>query len=271
MDRRRLRTATAISWARRSIAMDCGRTGMRLRRTAWWWRGRRAGLVDLDPETVVESGRLGPGQMLVVDLREHKVYDDQALLELFDRGEVYAQLSEDSPLVGLPVAMSEAARLSALQRGFGYTREDVKMILQPMATEGKDAVWSMGDDTPLAFLARSPRPVYGFFRQRFSQVTNPAIDPLRRGLRGVLAHAAGPLAPPAGQECAASGHFAEVAVPFAGTGGGAAASRAPARGGFAAGGVVVRVSDDEDAGSRRWTTCVCRRLIWCAAGRGFCC
>src|SRR5271168_3581191 len=57
--------------------------------------GSEAGLVDLDPETVVESGRLGPGQMLVVDLREHKVYDDVALLELFDRGEVYAQLSEE--------------------------------------------------------------------------------------------------------------------------------------------------------------------------------
>ncbi len=141
--------------------------------------GSEAGLVDLDPETVVESGRLGPGQMLVVDLREHKVYDDVALLELFDRGEVYAQLSEDTPLVPLPVEAQEAARLSALQRGFGYTREDVKMILQPMATEGKDAVWSMGDDTPLAFLARAPRPVYGFFRQRFAQVTNPAIDPLR--------------------------------------------------------------------------------------------
>jgi glutamate synthase (ferredoxin) len=141
--------------------------------------GSEAGLVDLDPETVVESGRLGPGQMLVVDLREHKVYDDQALLELFDRGTAYAELSEDTPLVGLPVEAPDAARLSALQRGFGYTREDVRMILQPMATEGKDAVWSMGDDTPLAFLARAPRPVYGFFRQRFAQVTNPAIDPLR--------------------------------------------------------------------------------------------
>jgi len=141
--------------------------------------GSEAGLVDLDPETVVESGRLGPGQMLVVDLREHKVYDDLALLELFDRGEVYAPLSEDTPLVALPATAQEAARVSALQRGFGYTREDVKMILQPMATEGKDAVWSMGDDTPLAFLARAPRPVYGFFRQRFAQVTNPAIDPLR--------------------------------------------------------------------------------------------
>jgi glutamate synthase (NADPH/NADH) large chain len=66
-----------------------------------------------------------------------------------------------------------------MQKGFGYTREDVKMILQPMAAEGKDAVWSMGDDTPLAFLARTPRPVYAYFRQRFAQVTNPPIDSLR--------------------------------------------------------------------------------------------
>jgi glutamate synthase (NADPH/NADH) large chain len=142
--------------------------------------GSEAGLVDLDPEKVIESGRLGPGQMLVVDMVEQKVYDDQALLELFDRGATYAQLAEISPLAALPLeAAPDAERLLHAQRGFGYTREDVKMILQPMATEGKDAVWSMGDDTPLAFLARAPRPVYAFFRQRFAQVTNPAIDPLR--------------------------------------------------------------------------------------------
>jgi glutamate synthase (ferredoxin) len=101
------------------------------------------------------------------------------MLDLFDRDPVYAQLAEISPLVALAVDARDAAALLNAQRGFGYTREDVKMILQPMATEGKDAVWSMGDDTPLAFLARAPRPVYAFFRQRFAQVTNPAIDPLR--------------------------------------------------------------------------------------------
>ncbi len=144
--------------------------------------GSEAGLVDLDPEKVVESGRLGPGQMMVVDLAEGKVYDDQALLDLFDREEHYSQLAEVSPLPALGIEAPDAAKLLELQRGFGYTREDVKMILQPMATEGKDAVWSMGDDTPLAFLARAPRPVYAFFRQRFAQVTNPAIDPLREAV-----------------------------------------------------------------------------------------
>jgi glutamate synthase (NADPH/NADH) large chain len=142
--------------------------------------GSEAGLVDLDPEKVIESGRLGPGQMLVVDMVERRVYDDQALLELFDRDGTYAHLTEISPLPALALEnLPDTAALLASQRGFGYTREDVKMILQPMAAEGKDAIWSMGDDTPLAFLARAPRPVYAFFRQRFAQVTNPAIDPLR--------------------------------------------------------------------------------------------
>ena len=70
-------------------------------------------------------------------------------------------------------------KLNRLHLGFGYTKEDVNMILKPMAMEGKDAVWSMGDDTPIAPLARTPRPVYAFFRQRFAQVTNPPIDSLR--------------------------------------------------------------------------------------------
>jgi glutamate synthase (NADPH/NADH) large chain len=142
--------------------------------------GSEAGLVDLDPDEVVHSGRLGPGQMLVVDLAEHWVYEDEALLQLFDAGAAYTRLVEDARLA--PIALHntpDAAALAAAQRGFGYTREDVRMILQPMAVEGKDAVYSMGDDTPLAFLARAPRPVYAYFRQRFAQVTNPAIDPLR--------------------------------------------------------------------------------------------
>ena len=69
-----------------------------------------------------------------------------------------------------------------MQRGFGYTKEDVNMILKPMAGTGKDPVWSMGDDTPLAFLAKGPRPLYAFFRQRFAQVTNPPIDSLRESI-----------------------------------------------------------------------------------------
>jgi glutamate synthase (NADPH/NADH) large chain len=142
--------------------------------------GSEAGLVDLDPDEVVHSGRLGPGQMLAVDLAEHWIYEDEALLELFDAGATYTKLVEDPGLA--PIAMRHSLdgdALTTLQRGFGYTREDVRMVLQPMALEGKDAVYSMGDDTPLAFLAHAPRSIYAYFRQRFAQVTNPAIDPLR--------------------------------------------------------------------------------------------
>jgi glutamate synthase (ferredoxin) len=143
--------------------------------------GSEAGLVDLDPETVIESGRLGPGQMIGVDTEEHKIYHNEEMLDAFDAKATYASLVEETPLVPIEVTTSDVD-LASLQRGFGYTKEDVKMILQPMAAGGKDPVWSMGDDTPLAFLARSPRPMYSFFRQRFAQVTNPAIDPLREAI-----------------------------------------------------------------------------------------
>lgn len=142
--------------------------------------GSEAGLVDLDPEEVVHSGRLGPGQMLVVDLEAKKIYEDAELWTLFDASAGYASLSDDSFLSAVSDRREPSREeVLAKQRSFGYTREDVKMILQPMAKDGKDAVWSMGDDTPLAFLAKAPRPVYAYFRQRFAQVTNPAIDPLR--------------------------------------------------------------------------------------------
>ena len=145
--------------------------------------GSEAGLVDLDPEQVTHSGRLGPGQMLLVDLYAGKVYEDDELLTIFDSGAPYAEFLETAAFTPADTdAVLAPAELMAHQRGFGYTREDVKMILQPMGLDGKDAVWSMGDDTPLAFLARAPRPVYAFFRQRFAQVTNPAIDPLREAV-----------------------------------------------------------------------------------------
>ena len=103
------------------------------------------------------------------------------MLKEFDRFTAYGTLVEDTPLNA--AAFTPAVEdLTQLQQVFGYTREDVRMMLAPMATEGKDAVWSMGDDTPLAPLAHAPRPVYAFFRQRFAQVTNPAIDPVRESI-----------------------------------------------------------------------------------------
>jgi glutamate synthase (NADPH/NADH) large chain len=162
--------------------------------------GSEAGLVDLDPGIVLESGRLGPGQMIALDMDEHAIYHNEEMLHAFDAKATYAKLVEDTPLVPVPVHDGEAVMngapgdLSALHKGFGYSQEDLKMILQPMAATGKDAVWSMGDDTPLAFLAKSPRPLYAYFRQRFAQVTNPAIDPLREAVVVKMSTRLGPWA-----------------------------------------------------------------------------
>jgi glutamate synthase domain-containing protein 2/glutamate synthase domain-containing protein 1/glutamate synthase domain-containing protein 3 len=146
--------------------------------------GSEAGLVDLDPETIIHSGRLGPGQMLCIDLDEHKLYENDEVQQVFDsRAPQYEPLLDDRTLdPNTPVAPLAEGELLRLQFGFGYTREDVKMVLAPMIADGKDAVWSMGDDTPLAPMARSPRPVYAYFRQRFAQVTNPPIDSLREAV-----------------------------------------------------------------------------------------
>jgi glutamate synthase domain-containing protein 2/glutamate synthase domain-containing protein 1/glutamate synthase domain-containing protein 3 len=147
--------------------------------------GSEAGLVDMDPERIIHSGRLGPGQMIMVDLETHEFLENDELLARFDKVTRYKDLVQrDTPLIASenPNELLDAAELNRLQHRFGYTREEVRMILAPMAAEGKDAIWSMGDDTPLAPLARSPRPVYSYFRQRFAQVTNPPIDPLREAV-----------------------------------------------------------------------------------------
>ncbi|MDE3200649.1 MAG: glutamate synthase large subunit [Acidobacteriota bacterium] len=146
------------------------------------YAGSEAGLVDMDPERLVHSGRLGPGEMIIAEIDEHRFYESHEILPEYDSKRHYEDLiQQDVPLEDSPDPLPplDAAELGNLQRRYGYTREDVRMVLQPMATEGKDAVWSMGDDTALAPLTKSPRPLYAFFRQRFAQVTNPPIDPLR--------------------------------------------------------------------------------------------
>ncbi len=123
--------------------------------------------------------------MIVADLDLHRFFENDEILRIFDQKRHYQDLIQaDTPLevAAEPPVPLDPVELNRLQLRFGFTREDVRMILAPMAVEGKDAVWSMGDDTPLAPLARAPRPLYAFFRQRFAQVTNPPIDPLREAV-----------------------------------------------------------------------------------------
>lgn len=146
--------------------------------------GSEAGVLDLDPESVIEKGRLGPGQMLVVDLQEQRVLSDDQAKRRIAALKPFAKWVSMHPLPKNPgerdaVRLTSSTDLRRLQRLFGFTNEDLKLVLAPMAEKGSEPTWSMGDDTPIAPLARAPRSLYTFLRQRFAQVTNPPIDPLR--------------------------------------------------------------------------------------------
>ena len=141
------------------------------------------GVVDLDPADVVESGRLGPGELLIVDtLRNVVLRSADAKLEVAQRSPYRrwtSRLVRQLPDVAAGGSALPPEELAARQHAFGYTHEDLRYVLAPMAAAGHDAIWSMGDDTPIAPLSTKPQSVYAYLRQRFAQVTNPAIDPLR--------------------------------------------------------------------------------------------
>ena len=147
--------------------------------------GSEAGMVPVDESRVKEKGALGPGQMLAVDMEEGRLYHDT---EIKDRlaasrafGEWVRKIKElDTTLTALPEApIFTGAEMRKRQLAAGYTIEELEQILAPMAEDGKETLASMGDDTPSAVLSQHYRPLSHFFRQNFSQVTNPPIDSLR--------------------------------------------------------------------------------------------
>src|SRR5690349_1145131 len=150
--------------------------------------GSEVGLVDLDPAEVVESGRLGPGELLVVDTRRRAILRNAEAKREVARRRPYARWSARGILPLRPTAAAPDTppvgdeEIVARQMAFGWSFEDLRYVLEPMGGAGQDAVWSMGDDTPIPPLARVPPPVYAYLRQRFAQVTNPPIDPLRETL-----------------------------------------------------------------------------------------
>src|SRR6266545_1910394 len=142
------------------------------------------GVVDLDPADVVESGRLGPGELLVVDTaRSAVLHSSEAKREVAGRYPYERWASRMTADLTTVVTAPEVAlppqELVRQQRAFGYGFEDLRLVLEPMAGTGQDAIWSMGDDAPIPPLSRTAPSVYAYLRQRFAQVTNPAIDPLR--------------------------------------------------------------------------------------------
>ena len=145
--------------------------------------GSEAGTVAVDQALVIEKGRLGPGQMIVVDTRRGEVLRNDAIKrEVAGRREYSDWLRHERINIDRdetqPQSIDEPA-LSAVQRTFGYNAEDARLVVLPMAKEAMEPTWSMGDDAPLAVLSAMPRPVSAYFRQRFAQVTNPPIDSLR--------------------------------------------------------------------------------------------
>jgi glutamate synthase (ferredoxin) len=149
--------------------------------------GSEVGLVDLDPREVVACGKVGPGEVLVVDTRRGEVIRNQdakrrvAALRPYARwvARYMATLVPDATRVP-PTHSGES--LLRLQRAFGYSSEDLRIVMEPMGTTGGDPVWSMGDDTPIPPLSAVPQSLYAYFRQRFAQVTNPPIDSLRESM-----------------------------------------------------------------------------------------
>jgi glutamate synthase (NADPH/NADH) large chain len=148
--------------------------------------GSETGMVKIDEAQVVEKGRLGPGQMIAVDLKDGKLLHDRQVKDWLAgqqpfRDWVKGITELDSLLKAAPAESAELSReeLRRRQSAIGMTMEDLEAILHPMVEDGKEAVGSMGDDSPLAVLSDKYRGLHHYFRQNFSQVTNPPIDSLR--------------------------------------------------------------------------------------------
>ncbi|MGL5819222.1 MAG: glutamate synthase large subunit, partial [Phycicoccus sp.] len=156
-----------------------------------------SGVLDLAPERVVQRGRLQPGRMFLVDTAAGRIVDDH---------EVKAGLAAEHPyeewlhagMIGLgdlperEHIIHTAASVARRQRTFGYTEEELAVLLAPMARTGAEALGSMGTDTPIAVLSERPRLVFDYFTQLFAQVTNPPLDAIREELVTSLASSIGP-------------------------------------------------------------------------------
>lgn len=146
-----------------------------------------AGVVDIPTEKIVEKGRLGPGQVIAVDFETQEILKNwdikQRVASRQPYGDWLAQHRQTvEPQLFSEERQQEAATLLQQQTAFGYTVEDVEMIIQDMAAQAKEPTYCMGDDIPLAVLSTKAHLLYDYFKQRFAQVTNPPIDPLRERL-----------------------------------------------------------------------------------------
>ena len=148
--------------------------------------GSETGMVDIDESKIKERGRVGPGQMIAINFKEGKFYTDFEIKNKLSQSKPFGDWTKkithiDKLVESVDEEFREIDHSSLRKRmaSFGWTLEDLELILHPMIAEGKEATGSMGDDTPLAVLSDQYRGLHHYFRQNFSQVTNPPIDSLR--------------------------------------------------------------------------------------------
>lgn len=147
--------------------------------------GSETGMVHIDDSNVLEKGRLGPGEMIAINMDEGRLYKDRELKDQLANRQDYSswikktEHLEDTLRTGEEKRFYNRDTLLLRQAAYAQTLEDMELILHPMVADAKEALGSMGDDTPAAVLSDQYRPLHHFFRQNFSQVTNPPIDSLR--------------------------------------------------------------------------------------------
>jgi len=156
------------------------------------------GVLPIAEKDIVVKWRLQPGKMLLVDLEEGRLIPDEEIKATLARSNPYHEWLQRTQIIleDLPPAKSQLAlsNLSLLdrQQAFGYTQEDIKILMTPMASTGDEPVGSMGNDTPISALSDRPKPLFTYFKQNFAQVTNPPIDPIREELVMSLVSIIGP-------------------------------------------------------------------------------
>ncbi|MEJ2376958.1 MAG: glutamate synthase large subunit, partial [Pseudolabrys sp.] len=156
------------------------------------------GVLKIPEKDIVKKWRLQPGMMLLVDLDEGRLIPDTELKATLAKSHPYKEWLANTQIVleDLPAAVNAPpiSNLALLDRQqmFGYTQEDLKFLMSPMATTGEEPVGSMGNDTPISALSDRPKPLYTYFKQNFAQVTNPPIDPIREELVMSLVSIIGP-------------------------------------------------------------------------------
>ena len=160
-----------------------------------------SGVLPIPESKIVRKWRLQPGKMFLIDLEQGRMIDDEELKASLAKAKPYKQWIEnlrirlESVGSGTPPAnVPPAAKLDLLdrQQAFGFTQEDIKFLMAPMAANGEEAIGSMGNDSPLAVLSDRSKPLYNYFKQLFAQVTNPPIDPIREAIVMSLVSFIGP-------------------------------------------------------------------------------